>query len=58
MASLSYRGDISGRIDPVVGKLSATFSAEVQYLSGNVTDSPIIARRVVPSAMAGLFHSS
>jgi MipA family protein len=42
---------------PVAGKVSATFSAEAQYLSDTAADSPIIAHRLVPSAMVGLFYS-
>jgi outer membrane scaffolding protein for murein synthesis (MipA/OmpV family) len=42
---------------PIAGNLSANLSAEAQYLSRSVADSPIVARRVVPSAMFGLFYS-
>jgi outer membrane protein len=42
---------------PLAGKVSATLSAEAQYLADAAADSPIVARRVVPSAMFGLFYS-
>jgi outer membrane protein len=42
---------------PIAGNLSANLSAEAQYLSRTVADSPIVARRLMPSAMVGLFYS-
>jgi outer membrane protein len=42
---------------PVAGRLSANLAFEAQYLSAEIADSPIIARRVVPSAVFGLFYS-
>lgn len=42
---------------PVAGRLSANLALEAQYLSAEIADSPIIARRVVPSAVVGLFYS-
>ncbi len=42
---------------PIAGGLQAVFAAEAEYLPGRVAASPIIARRVVPSAMFGLFYT-
>jgi outer membrane protein len=42
---------------PIVAGLQAMFAVEAEYLPGRAAASPIIARRVVPSAMLGLFYS-
>jgi MipA family protein len=42
---------------PVIGGLQAMLAAEAEYLNDKTAASPIIARRVVPSAMLGLFYS-
>ncbi len=42
---------------PIVGGLQGMMSAEVEYLNGRTAASPIIARRIVPSATFGLFYS-
>jgi MipA family protein len=42
---------------PIAGGWQATFAAETEFLTGRAADSPIIARKVVPSAFIGLFYS-
>lgn len=42
---------------PLIGGLQAMFAADAEYLNGRTAASPIIARRIVPSAMFGLFYS-
>jgi outer membrane scaffolding protein for murein synthesis (MipA/OmpV family) len=42
---------------PVIGGLQAVLAAEAEYLNDASAASPIIARRIVPSAMFGLFYS-
>lgn len=42
---------------PVFGGLQAVLAAEAEYLTDRSAASPIIARRIVPSAMLGLFYS-
>ena len=41
---------------PVKGNLRANVAVEAQFLSSEAADSPIIARKVVPSALFGLFY--
>jgi outer membrane protein len=42
---------------PIIGGLRAMLAAEAEYLTDRTAASPIIARRIVPSAMFGLFYS-
>lgn len=42
---------------PVVDRVEFVIAAEAEFLSERITDSPIVARKVVPAAFIGVFYS-
>lgn len=42
---------------PVIDKVEVVMASEVEFLPDRITDSPIIARQIVPSAFIGMFYS-